>query len=586
MIAVWYAPILFKGYPAQAPEADSIILGRNFAQSSVLGIENKLNVVMAPDKLDQVQPTTLGNRFTAYSYSLIFGLLGWQGWDRLILISILLFALGAILFTITVYHLFGLRVAILFPLVYSLLPFNGQQVQYLGTYEFSLFYFALFTFFYFWGRDQKYRLVYLSLAGFFLALAGLSREAMFVFLPIFFFWRLFAQTKYKDLSAPDNWRQKIWPWRKLYFLWLVVVAGFKRNKKELLTVFVPVALMLAIFWLPSFIGIGGSNDYLKLFISTDKTENNWSEFHYYSHIYPDPYTYHFDAESVKEQLQKDISNKNGSFLYVIDRLKIGKNMGVMSLGILGYLAVGAGNLLAHISKFFAIEFIGGPLIFLLMLLGFWQLKKLHSELANFFIFWIAATILLLSFFVLASRSHLMDFGWALAVVVSVGLVGCEALIGRYYQAGKYTKLAYVFVVAVTLYSFVLADHVYWGRSYDNNSNLSVSYIAQKINDRGNEISGNDIIAVGNGNLHPWLNYLTGKSVVYFDQATITKLIKEQKLQWAFDQFGVKYIAGFSADLSSQIVVNSKAADLVDWPKDEEIKSQVSFNKMWFLNIVK
>jgi len=579
VVAIWYTPIVFKGYPAVAPAGEEIVLGRNFAQSGVLGMENKLNVVVAPDKLNEAQGTALGNKFTAYSYALIFKIFGWQSWDRLTLMAVLLYALGTIFFTLTVYHLFGLRAAVLFPLVYALLPFMGETVQFLGIYEFALFYFAVFTFLYFWGRDQKYKLPYLILAGIFLALACLAREAMFVFLPIFFFWLLFKKINFKE-SFGLTWR------RKWSFLWQAIITGYKENRKELLTVFIPVAIFLIIFWLPSFFGVGGSNDYLRLFVASNNVSTKWSEFTFYGHIYPDPYTFHFNAGSVRTQLEKDLTNNNSGFFYIIDRLKVAKNMGIKGLNILNYFIVGTSNLAGHISKFFAIEFIGGPIIFLLMLVGFWQLKRQNRELYYFFAVCLIATVLILSYVVLALRSHMMDFGWIIAAVVSIGAVSGQALIARYYKVGKYSNVIFLFFIGAILYSLVLAGHVYWGRSYDNSANPAIRYIAEKTSSQKPEIKSGDIIAVGNINLHPFLNYLTGKSVVLFTPKTVAKLIEKNKLQWAFDQFGIKYIAGFSRETSDEIIKNSQVKNIADWPNSDQIQSPVSFTKSWILNIIK
>ena len=557
-VVIWYMPILFKGYPSeitQSAQTDLIILGRNFAQTGVLGTENKLNVVLSPqDVASQAVPSSIGNKFTAYSYSVIFKLFGWQSWENIILITILLYALGAVFFTLTVWHLFGLRAAMIFPLVYALLPFNGQAAQTPGFYEFALLYFAIFTFFYFVGRDRKYKIFYFILAGIFLALSCMSREAMFVFLPIFFFWLL-----------------------------------YQRKRKELLAIFIPVGLLLTIFWLPSFFGIGSSNDYLKLFASGNKNDFQWSFFvEAIGNI--DPYTLHFDQGSVAqrlEQLKKDLSDKNSSFFYKTgEGLKLAKGLGFKQFNIFDYFVAGTNNLAAHLSKFLAIEYIGGPIIFLLMLFGFWQLKRQKKELYYFFVVWLGATVLILSYALLVIRNHLMDFGWAVAALAALGLAGFFPLLQNYFQAGRYSKFIFFCVVSLVLYSLVLADHVYLGRGYDNNANPAIKYLAQKVNEKSANIAGGDVIAVGDIKLHPFLNYLTGKSVVFFLPSTIDKLIKEQKLQEGFDRFDVKYVVGFSQDLSDSITKNSDAINIAVWPKTDELAGQVSYNKMWLLNIIK
>lgn len=221
-----------------------------------------------------------------------------------------------------------------------------------------------------------------------------------------------------------------------------------------------------------------------------------------------------------------------------------------------------------------------------MLFGFWQLKKQNKELYRFFLFWLVAVVLLLSYVTLVSRSHLMDFGWVIAVLVSVGLAGVWPLLKNYFGLKKYYKFIGIFIILLIFYSLVLADHVYWGRGYDDSPNLAIEYLAQKVNDSSSLIVNDKVIAVGDRSLHPFLNYLTGKPIVYFAPATINKLVSQQKLQDAFNQYNVKYLVGYDQKESDLITKNSDSIDIADWPTQQEIAPSVSYNKMWLLNIIK
>lgn len=548
-VCFWYSPVIFKGNSVELM-TEEVVLARNYALTGKYAMENKLNVVVSPENVAaDAQPSTVGNKFSAISFSLIFKLFGWQNWNNLVLISTIICAIGLVFFTLAVYEIFGLPIALIFPFIYIFLPFNAQTAQYVGFMEFALLYFSLFAFFYAWSRKAKYKYACLLASGIFLGLACLTREAFLIFLPTLFFWLI-----------------------------------FKKKFSELFIVFAPIGLLLLFFWLPSMIGAGSANDYSKIFFATDQSSQAYSDFHYYGHVYLDPYTYHFDRQRVIDQFNADLSKQNSNWLYRIDRLKTGQNIGIRGIGLLDRFIVGTSNLASHSSRFFAIEYIGGPLIIILMLYGFWAIRTRDKEIFGLFLFWLVGNFLIISFVVLAIRNHLMDYGWIIAALVASGLADLPALLENYFQMLKYRKIVTGLIVLSVVYSLILANHVYFGRGYDGNRNLCLEYLAQKVQDKN--ISDADVIAVGNSNAHPILNYLTGKAVVYFDPATVIRLANENKLQDAFDKFGVKYVAGFDASTTDLIIKYSSSTNISSWPDSEKINAPVSYNKMWLLNLIK
>ncbi len=549
VLGILYSSVLFKGYPAEFIN-ERIVLARNFAWSGINGAEDDLNIVVAPELVkERARPTSTGNKLTSLSWAMILKVFTIKDFNTLVLFSAILVALACIIFTLTVFYLFSWQVAVIFPFIYALLPSNARMVQLVGNYEFALLYFSIFTLFYFWGRDQKYKPLYLIISGIFLSLACLAKEALFLFLPIFFLW-----------------------------LWL------NKYRKELMFVFIPAILLLSIFWLPAILGLRGSNDYLKMFVASESvTAVQHADLSFYSHFYSDPYEYHFNRERADEKLRQEALNQNNSWLYRIGRIKVGANMGVRQIGIFERILVGTTNLARHISKFFAIEYIGGPLIFLLMLFGYYNLKSKDKKLYQLFILWLAITPLLLSYFVLAIRDHSVDFSWAISTLVALGLVGLLPVFKSHF---KYPKTIYFLVILITLYSLVLSDHVFWGRDYDNSVNPEIMYLADKVNSFGTEIKPEEVIAVGSFSLHPLLNYLTSKSVVFFSVSSINHLVETNQLQEIFDKFGVKYIIGYNQELSDLIIKNSQVTNIANWPKKEEVAINLSYSQGWILNLIK
>ncbi len=548
----WYSPVLFKGYPAaQIDSEGNITAARNYASHQIFGSESDLNVVVAPSLIkSDVVETLLGNKLTIFSYSTLFRVLGPMDWSKIILIVIIIHALALVFFNITIFYLFGFKESIIFSFVYVLLPINWQTVYFVGTYEFAILFFSIFTVLFFCFRSYKYRWPFLISSGLFLALSGLSREAMFLSFPVIFLW-----------------------------LW------FNKKRKDILLIFIPLVLVLAIFWLPNF--LKGDNEYLKLFVSSsDDNKKQHSDLQYYGHLYPDPYTYYFNNKSILNSLQETINNNNSGWFYRIDMLKSGANMGIRSVNIIERFLVGTANFSRQISKFLSLEDIGGPFIFILMLLGLYQLKHKNREIYFLFISLMIVIPFLLSYVVLGRRSHLMDFSWIIASLVSLGLISLYPLLKNYYQITKHLKFLYGFIVILVFYSLILANHVYFGNAYDSTKYTEIRYLANQVNISSPIINDNDVIAVSERGMHPSLNYLTNKSVVFFQPNTIYKLIEKGELQKAFDTFNVKYIIGYSSDLSDLIIKNSKVINISNWPEKSDIQAPLSYNKGWLLNLIK
>ena len=552
-VFVWYSPGIFKGYSPGAMTSE-VMIAFNYANYGVYGYEDKMNIVVAPELVkERAVESSAGNKFGIISYSLLFKWFGWLDWNQLVLFSAIAYSLAAAIFALLVYFSFGLLAAIIFAAVYILLPFNWGNVHFLGFYEFTMIYFSLFSIFYFSVQNQKGKTNYyfLIVSGIFLALACLSREAILVFLPVLFFW---------------------------LFL--------KKKKKQLLAVFVPLGLLLAVFWVPGMLGIKGSNDYLNLFTNKNSQAEKHSDFNYYLLAYRDPYTFHFNHQEVNQQIDRAISQKNGEFIYQISQMKGGANMGIRQVTLKERLLVGTSNLIKHLSRFFALEEIGGPLVFMAVIAGFWALKKRDPSLARFFFFWLLGVPIILSYVVLAVRSHLIDYGWVIALLAALGLISARSLLKDYYHAGKYANWLFILLIGLFVYNLILADHVYWGRAYDSDVNLAMNYLSVKIKSYPKLIAPEEVIAVGNSLMHPTMSYLTGKSVVFFHPDTIIKLVNEKNLQSAFDKFNVKYIIGYDASTTDLIIKNSQATNISSWPESKDLVRPMSYSQRWFLNLIK
>ncbi len=545
-VIVWYSPILFKGYSTHSLNINAL-MARNIHLTGLCSTENDLNVLLSSSLIqEQGHISACGNKLAPLLYSKIFDVIGLPEINSLIFFSILICALTLIIFTGLILYLFDFKIALVFSLIYIFLPFNWHLPHSLRDYEFALFFLSLFFLLFFYGLKHKYSYIYLPTSGIFLVLACLFKEALFLIAPFL-----------------------------LLFLW------FKKQKKSLFYVFIPFLIILAIFWLPNI----SHNSYLQMFTTQVSEKDKGANFAIYIHVYPDPYTYRFEQEEYLNKTRELINNNQLVLMKEIDIIREFKNLGVWDISLFDRIRAGLMLGSRHIFRFVSLEDIGGPFIFLLILLGFYSLRQKNRYLYQFFSYWVFSAMFLMSFIILASRSHLMDFNWAIALLISLGIIFLFELISDYFDLKKKNRVfLYVALLFIVVYHLILVNHVVWSNIYDNSNNLMIQAYSREI--KKLDIADSDVIALDLTSSAMYnLNYTTDKSVILFRSETIKDLLEENKLDWAFRQFGVKYILGYSDELSQKII---NQTDIVNIASNslEPVAIETSRNKGWLMNLVK
>jgi len=545
-VGVWYSPVLFKGYSTYSMTSNMLI-GRNAYLTGLYSAENDLNVLLASDLIEeQGHLSTYGNKLTSLLYAKVFKITGLPSENGLILLSIFIHALTLLISTGIVLYLFNLKTASIFSLVYIFLPFNWRLPYHLGNYEFALFFLALFFLFYFCGIRRKYNYIYFGVSGGFLFLACLSKEAIMLIIPFL-----------------------------LVYLWLI------KQKARLIYIFIPLIILFAVFWLPDI----SRNSYLQMFTTQVSEQNKGTDFSFYAHVYPDPYTYHFEQEEYLKKSQELIDNDQLVLMKEIDRIREFKNMGIWDISLFDRIRAGLMLGSRHVFRFISLEDIGGPFIFLLILLGLYSLRQKKKYLYQFFIYWISSAIFLLAFVVLAGRNHLMDFNWAIALSISLGLIFLVKLINDYFDLKKKKQVfLYIALLFIIIYHLILVNHVTWSRIYDDSDNLIVQSYSQEI--KKLDIADSDVIALNlTGAAMYNLSYLTDKSMILFRLETVEDLLEKNKLDWAFEQFGVKYVLGYPDELNEEIVYQTDVINVAS-NSLELATVEMSRNKGWLMNLIK
>ena len=547
-VAVWYSPIIFKGYSTQGISQD-MLLARNYHQTGVLATHNNQSILISSSLIkEEGHPLIMSQYLRSFFYAKIFNIIGVPDYNNLVLTSIVLYALVLVLFTILVLYLFNFKVAIVFSLIYIFSPLGWGLASCLGLYEFCLIFWALFFIFYFLGAQKirqpqsKFSNLFFIISGIFLCLSALSREATLVFALAF-------------------------------FTFLVI----KKLKQQLIYIFIPFVILLTIFWLPSF--LSGENRYISLFTG-DRTEKLVSIAPL--HVFPDPYTYYFEKEEFLEKFR----NQDLGWTEDLQIKKDLTNFGFEKISLFERVKVGFFILSQHLSRFFSLEDFGGPFILLLWILGIVYLKKKNVFLYKLFIYWIGISLFIFSFVILVGRNHMMDFLWPIILGIALGLLHIFRIVKDHFQIkNKKALILDIIIIGLVVYHLVLVNHVVFGRLYDKDiAPRSITYAREikKLN-----IGDIEVIAIpgdfpGQGST---LNYLTNKSFVIFRSSTLNKLLEEDKTKQALEAFGVKYILGYSDELSDKIadqaaVVNIAANSL------EIDMGQVSANKSFFMNIIR
>ena len=508
---VWYSPFLFKGYSPDAVN-DQLVLARNLAKTGKFSIYNDHGVLLASDMIAEAGETSsIGNKLTARLYSKIFGAFGQMGISEIITVSVVINSLTLLAYAFLVYYLFGIKTSLVFSLVYAFLPTNWRNVYALGNYEFAFLFLSLFFLLFFFGRERRYNYIYLAASGFFLSLAVLAKEAFLIMLPVLFVFLL-----------------------------------MQRKRKELVSVFAPILIIISVFYLPSF--FGGENIYKGQLLA--QAPDKQYDFSLAGHLYPDYYTFRFDREDFLKQYERTEKGGQG----IIKSLNIKKaaaNVGVKDINLRERIIVGANLFLAHVARFLSLEDMGGPFVFSLGFLGVLYLKKRDNFLRKFFIWWMGGSIFLFSFVAIAGRNHLMDFGWAIALLVALGAGYVFETIGRNFDLnGRKKTITGVLAALVLVYGLLVADHAVWGRAYDGAILKTYAY-ADAVKNKN--IAIGDVIATAirhDENL--LLNFLADKSVIVFRPETMEKILAQGKGKEVFKEFNIKHILGYPDELSQKI----------------------------------
>jgi hypothetical protein len=508
-VAVRYWPIYHKGY-SNGLLADNLILARNLSFANKYSIENSQNVILSSSliKKEGISAST-HNELTPIIYGKIFGFLG-LNLKTPLYVGILLYSITTVLLFFLVLKLFGLKIALIFSGIDIFIPFVLAGSVWLGFYEWGMFFFVIGISIYLLKEKASiWRLLSSSL---FLGLAALARNAFlisFVLLTLYDFYANFIYEK--------DWKQiKQW--------------------------ILPATKRIFVFTLPVILLFGGV---MLMDRAQDRTNAylNAAEAGYNGHLFPDPYTYHFEKETFISQIKNTAQGDQLSALISYGYVRSLKAIIKIYFTSIKY----------YITAFTRQPSLGGSLVLFFLVLGAVFLYRRNKKLFVFSASWIILLFLVLIALRTSNDDHFLEIRFPLVLLISLGIFGTLSWLRGVIQNRKTHIVLTVAILLVLLVHLIQSDKWRFHEDYENSNMEKRIVLVNAIKERGILNKEKDIIAVGiDDNTPAILNWYTDLSYIYFSPETVGKLLKENKLQWAFDQFGVTGAAGYDKDILAKI----------------------------------
>lgn len=186
---------VFKRGYAPAISAVELSTAKNMALANTPYLETQNHTVLSTDSVKEKGTyASNSNQLTTLLYSKIFKY--WKFDTSLpTYIAIAIWAIvSGLLFTL-VWHLFDLKLALLFSLVEIFMPFVFKGAILPGAYEFTMLFFTIGLMFYLWREKQTWQEV--ALAGIFFTLAVWARNTFIISLAALFVYDIFKNKSFK-----------------------------------------------------------------------------------------------------------------------------------------------------------------------------------------------------------------------------------------------------------------------------------------------------------------------------------------------------------------------------------------------------
>lgn len=493
-------PLLHKGYTNYF-NVDNLVLARNLSLTGEYKSDNEKNVVLSSEIVkEKGVESGLGNKLTPVLYSKIFNIFGFHQ-EIPVCLSIILFALANVLLVILANRIFNSWLALIFGVINIFLPVVLAMTISPGLYEWAILFFSIALLFYLY--KEKASILRLIFASLFFGLASLALNAFGLSFIPFLIYELYKHRSFKRL----------------------IIFGL------------PFFLLWGLYLGQVYFKEGNINNW---YLTSNETTRE------YMHLFPDPYTWHFERDVYIESIKGTSNNNYNEYL-----IKYGYPVSLKNKILMYWHAFAS-----YPQGIFAQTVTSGPLIILFLLGGAVYLYKNKKYLMTLFLTWGGLWYLLLAILKSDRWGHFAEIQFLLVLLISLGIYWLFRFI--YYNPNIRKKTAYFLILGIFIslvFHFIQSDKWMFHENYENSPMGEIMTVVKAVENYSQDINKKtDIIAVGIHNQAPTIiNWYDDFSCVYFDSNTIKKLLKENKLQWAFDQFGITKVVGYGEDLTDEII---------------------------------
>ena len=268
------------------------------------------------------------------------------------------------------------------------------------------------------------------------------------------------------------------------------------------------------------------------------TDIEHQSFDLIGHFFRDPYSYFYD----KENYIKEMSEKGLNRVGVLFATQWGYDVS-FSERISAY----KDSLGFYIRQIIDLTSTGGPLILGLMFLGLIHLYNVNKLMFGLFSLWGLLWMGYLVYDKTGNWDHVMEIAFVLAVLIGLGLYRLVELL----SLGSLKKMA-----AASALIILFVGHMGYATKwrlhdiYRSSNEELVLTIADQLRKQPN-LSGTYAVGIHPASVYS-LNYRLNHDVVYFDSKTIESLLAREKLQEAFNTYGITAVVGYDDDLTSEI----------------------------------
>jgi len=177
--------------------------------------------------------------------------------------------------------------------------------------------------------------------------------------------------------------------------------------------------------------------------------------------------------------------------------------------------------------------------------------------------WIGILFFILVYFTTSNWDHFLEIRFPLILLISLGIYWVLKWLAEAIKNRKVYYLLVIGIILVLFFHLIQSDKWMFHEQYLYSNTEEKFDLVELIKETNLEIKKNDVIAIPQD--PHFFNYYTDYNYILFNPETIKDLLRENRLQWAFERFGVTHVLGF--DGLNQEIVKATRVKAIDWNQE-------------------